>query len=339
MARWFDRYYGPDLVVGRPQEAQRTLEEKLGIPAGQGMRMTTHGVGFDVAYLQVNQDYGLGASCIQLMGIRPLASDEPRNETGRALRAMLLAYVTAQRLDRPIVTHVHALSTPTEDDVNAIIEMLRSRGVPHMAKMKNVYIGLVEEDGRIHYDPSADAGTFLEWAPTVQTDFPGFVLPPTLPENPEEVALEPGTMVRPVARTQIVKSAAAIVDRYRWMMDWPEEGDLEYAEGDGQRSIIIKPANGLSAVWELVEPTRPDSRAGRVLEKYGDGPWAIRIGVSGLDQKLADLEARGTRWLDIADGPGGVRRVALNRWDLRGIPIELEEMPVVYRGVGQGRAA
>jgi hypothetical protein len=339
MARWFDRYYGPDLVVGGAPQAQRVLEQKLGLPAGQNMRMTMTGNGFHVAYLQVNEDPELSASCIQLMGIRPLAADEPHGELGRRLRAMLLAYITAQRMDRPIVTHVHALSAPTEDDVKTITEMLLSRGVPYISAMKNIYIGLVEENGRIHYDPAADAGTFLEWAPTVQTEFPGFVLPPYLPDNPEVADIAPGSLVRPLARTQIVNSAAKIIDRYRWMMDWPEEGDLEYAEGDGQRSIIIKPANGISAVWELVEPTRPDSRAAKVLERYGEGPWAIRLGVHGLDAKLDDLESRGTRWRDIGEGPGGVRRVALNQADLYGIPFELEDMPVVYRGIGGGRTA
>jgi hypothetical protein len=55
MARWFDRCYGPDLMVGRPEEAQQTLEREL--------------------------------------------------------------------------------------DVCTIIEILKSRDVPHMARMKNVYIG------------------------------------------------------------------------------------------------------------------------------------------------------------------------------------------------------
>jgi hypothetical protein len=340
MARWFDRYYGPDLVVGGPEAAQRVLEDKLGIPAGQGMRMTMHGGGFTVAYLGVNSDETLSSSCIQLMGIKPLAHDEPYGELGRDIRAMLLAYITAQRMDRPIVCHVQALSTPTEDDIGAITEMLKSRGVPHLCRMKNVYIGLVQEDnGRIHYDPSADAGTYLEWAPTVQTDFPGFVMPTYLPENPEVAEVEPGSMVGVIARTQIVKSAQAVIDRFQWMLDWPEEADLEYFEGDGQRSIIVKPMNQLSAVWEFVEPTGHDSRAGQVLERYGEGPWSIRIGVHGLDEKLADLESRGTRWSEIGEGPKGVRRVAVNRWDLRGIPIELEEKPLVYRGINPGRAS
>jgi hypothetical protein len=339
VARWFDRYYGPDLVVGRPAEAQRVFELKLGLPPGQPMRMTMHGDAFEVAYLNVNEDYALSASCLQLMGIRPQSRDEPHSELGRDLRAMVLAYITAQRLDRPITTHVHCLSTPTEDDIATIIEMLRSRGVPYLARMKNVYIGLVEEDGRIRYDSSADAGTFLEFAPTVQTDFPGFVLPPILASKPELARLEPGTLVRPLARTQIVRNAQAIVDRYRWMLDWPEEGDIEYAEGDGQRSIVFKPMNALSAVWELVEPTRPDGRAGQMLEKFGEGPWAIRLGVFGLDAKLADLQRRGTRWRELEPAPSGARRVGINRYDLYGVPFELEEMPVVYRGVGQGRTA
>jgi hypothetical protein len=337
MARWFDRYYGPDLFVGRPAEAQRTFETKLGLPAGQTMRMTTHGDAFDVAHLQVNEDSSLSATCIQLMGIRPQAPGEPFSELGRDLRNMLLAYISAQRLDRPIVTHVHCLSTPTEDDIHTIVEMLRSRGVPHVTRMKNVYIGLVEDDGRFRYDPSADAGTYLEFAPSVQTDFPGFVLPPILAERPETAVVEPGTLVRPVARTQIVRSAAAVIDRYRWMLDFPEEADVEYVEGDGQRSTIFKPINGLSAVWELIEPTRADSRAARMLDRFGEGPWAIRLGVFGLDAKLEDLDRRATRWRDIGPGPTGARRVELNRYDLHGVAFELEDLPVVYRGIGQGR--
>jgi hypothetical protein len=251
---------------------------------------------------------------------------------------MLLAYISAQRYDRPIVTHVHCLSTTTEDDIHTIVDLLRSRNVPHVTRMKNVYIGLVEEEnGRFHYDPSADAGTYLEFAPSVQTDFPGFVLPPRLPAEPEIAHLAPGTLVRPVARTQIVRSAQAVIDRYQKILDWPDEGDLEYAEGDGERSIIFRPINALSATWELIEPTRPDSRAGRMLERFGEGPWAIRLGVFGMEATLADLERRGTRWREIAPSPIGTRRVELNRYDLHGIAFELEDLPVVHRGIGQGR--
>ena len=339
MAQWFERYFGPDIVVGRPEQAQRTLETKLGIPAGQGMRMTKFGTGFTTAYLQVHPDDGLSASCIQLMGFKPLAHNEPENPIGRDLRAMLLAYVTAQRMDRPIVTHVQSVSTPTPEDVQAIIELLKSRGIPHLARLKDVYIGLSEENGRIRYDPTVDAGTYLKFAPSVQTEYPGFVLPATLPETPEVAELAPGTMVRPIARTQIVTSAQAVVDRFRAMVDWPEEGDVEHSEGDGYRSVVVKPRNALSAVWEFVEPTRVDSRAHKVLSRYGEGPWSIRLGVFGLEAKLADLDARGTRWRDVEDGPMGRRRVEVSRWDLHGIQFELEDMPVVYRGVGQGRTA
>jgi hypothetical protein len=337
MAKWFDRYPGPDLVVHGAAETQRALETKLGIPAGQAIRPTLHGSGYDIAYLQMNEDFALSASWIQLMGLRPLSDGEPENELGRELRAMLLAYITAQRRDRPTVTHVQALSAPAQEDVETIIEMLRSRGVPFFARMKNVYIGLVEKNGRIHYDPSADAGMFLEFAPSVQTDFKNFVLPPRLPENPQIAQLEPGTLVRPVARTHVTSSAEAVIERFREMLDWPDEEDLEFVEGDGQRSVIIKPLNGLSAVWEIVEPIRADSRAGEVMARWGAGPWANRIGVFGLDTKLGDLNTRGTRWMEIPPGPKGERRVAINRHDLRGVTLELEDMPVVYRGEGAGR--
>ena len=121
-----------------------------------------------------------------------------------------------------------------------------------------------------------------------------------------------GTLVRPTARTQLVASADAVIERFRAMLDWPEEDDVEVVEGDGYRSLVILPNNRLSVVWEMVEPTREDSRAGLALAKYGKGPWTIRLGVFGLDDKLDDLEKRGTRWTAIEDGPAG-RRVALSR--------------------------
>jgi hypothetical protein len=206
-----------------------------------------------------------------------------------------------------------------------------------MMRLRNVYIGLVEDNGRIYYDPEADAGTLLEFAPTVQEDFPGFVVPPRLGDDPEVAELVPGTLVRPIARTQIVKSADAIIDRFQAMLDWPEEGDIEIHETADQRSVIIKPINQLSAVWEFVEPKRKEGRAGTVLREYGAGPWTNRLAVFGLDEKLAELDEVGVRWTEIDGGPSASKRVELNRLDLHGASFELEDLPVAYRGVGAHR--
>jgi hypothetical protein len=337
MAKWFDRYPGPDQMVFGAPAAHRALEEKLGIPPNQVMRETAYGSGFDIAYLQINEDISLSASWFQLMGVQPLGPEGPDNALGREFRAMILAYVTSQRMDRPILAHVQPLGAPTQDDVDTIIEMLRSRGVPFYARMDNVYVGLVEENGRIRYDPSADAGMLLEFAPSVRTNLKNFILPPRLPETPEVVDLAPGSLVRPVARVNVVANVESVIERFRYILDWPDEEDLQIVEGEGQRSVIIKPMNSLSAVWEIVEPTRSDSRAGRVLDSWGAGAWVNRLGVFGLDAKLGDLDARGTRWTDLPPGPNGERRVEVNRFDLRGVSLELEDMAVVYRGEGAGR--
>lgn len=61
MPKWFDRYPGPDLLVYGAAQTQRVLETKLGIPAGQPMRRTARGSGFDIAYLQMNEDTSLSA--------------------------------------------------------------------------------------------------------------------------------------------------------------------------------------------------------------------------------------------------------------------------------------
>ena len=334
---WFHRYSGPDILVGVAQETMNTLEAKLGIPAGQQLRMTKSGSGFDVAYLQLSDDLMLSASCIQLMSLKPSTPHEQVTEDQRRLRNMILAYVTSQRMDRPIVSHVQALSTPTSHDIDLIVELLRSRAVPHLTMLGNVYIGLREDDtGRIWYDRDVDAGTLLEFAPTFSTNYPGFIAPPELSDPPEVATVARGSMVRLTARTQLVQSANAVIARFQEILDWPSEEQLTYREGDGYRSVTIHPMNKLSAVWEIIEPTTRDGRAGRTLGRYGEGPWTIRIGVFGLDDKLDDLKTRGTRFESIDDGPNG-RRVALNRWDLRGVALELEDLPVVHRGVGGGR--
>ena len=88
------------------------------------------------------------------------------------------------------------------------------------------------------------------------------------------------------------------------------------------------------------KPSDPIALRIREAEKRLSPVRSDRIGYDEATYaKLADLEARGTRWSEIGEGPKGVRRVAVNRWDLRGIPIELEERPVVYRGSNPGRTA
>ena len=327
----FDRYPAPDFVVTDAAAAVQVLESKLGLPGDQPVRPTLFGSGFDIANLVVNTDELLGASRIQVMGVRPLGAGEPENETGRVLRAMLLAYISAQRWDRPIVSHVNCLAAPTLDDLLELADLLKSRDVPHVALIDNIYLGMVDDGNRLHYDASVDGGLMLEFAPTFSPRYPGFIPPPELPVDGAEASVPPGTFVRATARTHLVENLDAILDRLRAMLDWPDEDCIARREGDGFRSCMLLPRNGLSAVWELVEPTRADSRAGRDLARYGPGAWSVRIGVFGLDEKLEDLSRRGTRWLPIEGGPLG-NRVAVNRWDLRGMSIELEELPVVYRG-------
>jgi hypothetical protein len=333
MAKYFERYTCPDFIVTGVQQTIDVLEEKLGIPAGTPVRPTKHGSGFDAAYFQVNDDLDLTASGIQMLGVRPLAAQEHGDELGRTLRAMLLAYITSQPMHRPVICHVTALGTGSQDEVDEVIEILKSRDVPHFARINNVYIGLVEDNGRIYYDPAVDGNTRLEFANSVG-NFPGLTVPPVMPGRPQEVQLPPGTLVRPLARVQLVQSAAATIERLRAICDFPDDDQLEYVDGDGYRSIVIKPNHPLSAVWELLEPAGEDSRSGQAMADYGPGVWTVRLGVFGLGAKLDDLDKRATRWKYVEDSPEGRKRVAVSRWDLRGLTIELEELPFVHRGEG-----
>jgi hypothetical protein len=333
MAKYFERYTCPDFIVTGVQPTIDVLEDRLGIPPGTSVRPTKHGSGFDAAYFQVNEDLNLTASGIQMLGVRPLTAQEHGDALGRRLRAMLLAYITSQPMYRPNISHVTALGTGSQGEVDEIIEILTSRNVAHIACINNVYIGLVEDNGRIYYDPAVDGNTLLEFANSVG-DFPGLTVPPVMPAQPQEVQLPEGTLVRPLARVQLVQSAAATIDRLRAICDFPDDDQLEYVDGDGYRSIVIKPNHPLSAVWELLEPAGGDSRSGQALANYGPGVWTVRLGVSGLGAKLDDLNRRGTRWQYVESSPEGQKRVAVSRYDLRGLTIELEELPIVHRGTG-----
>lgn len=197
MAKWFERYTAPDVLVTGAYRTLSALEEKLGIPAGQPVRNVALGTGFDVGYLVLNDDLNLAASAIQLLGLKPTAQDEPTTAVGRQLRSMLLAYITSQPFYRPLMSHVQCLGAPSQAHVDEIIEMLSSRGIPHMTEIDNVYIGLVEEDGRIRYDPTVDAGVMLEFAKSENVGYPGLLRPPKLPDEPEIATVAKGTLVRP----------------------------------------------------------------------------------------------------------------------------------------------
>lgn len=336
MAKWATCYGMVDFIVADVRATLDTLEDKLGIPPDTAVRHTRYGSGFDAAYFTVNPDVNLSATGIQILGIRSLTDAEPDGEVGRDLHGMLTAYITSKPLYRPVLSHVTPFQTPEAEDINVIVEMLKSKDVPHIARIDNVYIGVHRVDGRIYYEPEADGGIQLEFAHSPAGRFPGLLNNPNVVGEPNVVEVDPGSLIRPTARVHLTDSIERILDRLRFIVDWPDEGDVELTAGDGFRSAIIRTSHPLSAVFELVEPTRPDSAAGIALDQYGPGPWANRLGVFDLEAKLDDLEKRGTRWERLDDGPSG-RWVELNRWDLRGLNFHLEEMPVVVRGEGGGR--
>ena len=336
MVNRFERYGCVDMVVNGLQSALDTLEEKLGIPPNIPVHDMMFGAGVDTAYFFLNEDLNLTASAIQMIGLRAFKKGEPHNEIGRRISDILQAYITSQPMYRPVITHATSLGTPSQQDLNEIVELLSSRGVPHIhiPEIDCLYVGLVEDNDRVYYDPAVDCGTRLEFA-VANIEYPGLMRPPTMPATPEVATLPAGTIVRPVARVHLADSAEAVIDRLRAIMDWPEEGDLGFIEGDDYRSIVVKPNHPLSAVWEIVEPTKPGGRAAAALARYGSGVWSTRLGVYGLDAKLDDLDKRHTGWERIEDGPEGAR-VEINRWDLRGPGVELQDLPVVLRGTGAG---
>ncbi|TAK37090.1 MAG: hypothetical protein EPO21_00420 [Chloroflexota bacterium] len=128
------------------------------------------------------------------------------------------------------------------------------------------------------------------------------------------------------ARSIIVSDIEQVLESLRGTLDWPSERGVTFGSGVGYRRALIKDfAVPTSAALELLQPTSDHGRIGQYFAAYGPGPYSVRIGVRGLDAKLEDLWARGTRWSWV-DPIDGRARVEVNPADVGGVLIEFEEL-------------
>lgn len=96
-----------------------------------------------------------------------------------------------------------------------------------------------------------------------------------------------------------------------------------------------EPELGLEILWvqagsttlEFVAPTRPDSRAAKALERGEGGIHHVALGVSGLDELLARLDADGVpiRDREPRRGAHGSRVSFLDPAGAAGVLVELVE--------------
>ncbi|MGE0796634.1 MAG: hypothetical protein AB7O29_14985 [Acidimicrobiia bacterium] len=284
-----------DVLLDQPADVDRLvglLVDRVGIP-DQRPTWGHAGPGYRAMFVRVHKLFFVAPTTIEVLaggGTNPDA-------------------FAAQR-DRPVRTHATVFATKAFDE---LADHVRGAGLRHVVyppdqalPFPRLWFGL-GPDGT-GYRPEVDGGLRLEVIP-----YEGLRIPEAVYDGPRPE----GSFERMVARTFLVDDVDATIDRVRACLGW--DGGAEVVDGRHGPTAVLVPADPLSAALELVRPTKP----GRLLdfyEQHGAGPYAIRLGVNGLDATLADLDRRGTRY----DLDGSIATIDPDQ--LEGLVVELTGM-------------
>ncbi|MDT3440589.1 MULTISPECIES: hypothetical protein [unclassified Pseudofrankia] len=258
-----------------------TLRRAIGIPEPRP-RSYRSGPGIDAVFCRVHPKYAVAPTFLELVApgtIEGLPGGAP---------VFPAREVSEHQGDRAIKWHATELAM-TDEQMAELADHLEGIGVavgyhPPDARDR-FYLG--GHPASRTYDPTADAGLFIEATKSGHLGLPDdtFQAPADIPPG-----VQPETMVRMVAREYLVKNLdttlAALDRNLRWTPS-------SVANEDGHRRAVMPFSTPRSTRLELVEPTGP-GRVGDAYEQLGPGAWTIRIAVVDVDAKAKDLNERGT---------------------------------------------
>jgi hypothetical protein len=198
---------------------------------------------------------------------------------------------------RPMVTHSNVNAS---DRLPELVENLMRRKQPFRLApwspempYDRIWVGMTPENP--HYEPSVDGGLCIEVIPFQALRMPEEASQIPAPQ-PSPADLSPGEMVRLVARGWIVRDLDDTLRRLSDNLFFEPRGPVETLSASGYRRARMHYSLPNSATLDVIEPTRWDSGAGKMLHSWGPGPYYARIAVNGLDAKAEDLRARGTKF-------------------------------------------
>jgi hypothetical protein len=289
----YDLLLSADLMVADPDAAADLLVRRLGILAHANWRQAFPDHAYIAHFLRVHKSLAVAPTRIELQGHVEI-SVPPADPFFPAYLRSLIAY---QGPHRPMKTHATVLTT---SDVDATMSLLQRRRVPFRIAPRDqamafdrIWVGVTPEDPQ--YRPEFDGGLCIEIIGTSPLQMP----PETFGDVPPgPVGLEPGGMVRVVARGYLVRDLDVTLRALSANLDWEPKGPVGSFSDEGYRLARMAFAVGHSATVDLIEPQRWNSDAGYYLNTWGPGPYYIRIAVLGLDAKAETLAERGTRFID-----------------------------------------
>ncbi len=312
-----DFLFSADLLVPHPRDAVAQMIETIGLPApGPGAYVDYPLSGWDCVFALVNKAWPVGPTRLEVIGPKVYPETPPDNQG---------AYIASVQGGNPCKTHATVIATP---DLASLTDHVRSLGVRHWLQpgspdetgFDRLWMGISADDHL--YEPDADAGMFVEVIPS---DSPAFVpklfqVPPPEPENPT-----PGQLLRIVSRSYLVRDLDRSLETLTTNLLWEhtDAGIIDDPDAGGRHAVMSRNYEQ-GATLKLVQP-RSGTPAGEHLERYGDGPYTIRIAVHDLEAKREDLRSRGTAFADLPATEHEPARVAVDPAATAAMPFELIE--------------
>jgi hypothetical protein len=311
-------------MVEDPDATMANFVQALGMPEPKPRwRQAPERHAYVAWFARVHPSFAVAPSVIEPQGHRHW--DGPGEPDDPFFPEHLAEIARVQGKYRLHKLHCTLLATRRFDELR---DKLLRRKVPYRLApwseempMDRIWIGIDPET--LHYRPEYDGGMMIEVLPLQALQLPEEALqdPPPEPTDPA-----PGTMIRMVARSHIVRDLDDTLRRLSMNLDLEPAGPVELIAEEGYRRARMQLGLRQSATLEIIEPYDADSVVGRYLATWGPGPYATRIAVHGLAAKCDDLAARGTAFTEMAaSSAANGRRIRIDPGAVQGFEFEFVE--------------
>jgi hypothetical protein len=312
-----DLLFSADMLVPDPRGAVEQLVASIGLPRpGSAAYVEYPEEGWDCVFALVNKSFRAAPTRLEVIGPKTFRG---RPEPGRGQR------ISDLQGNRPCKTHATVLATP---DIEALVRKVRDRGLRHWAQPPTAEVPFwrlwmgVTEDAPASYQGEGDAGLMIEVIPSDSPAFPGNVLFETPPESPR---VREGTMGRIVSRAFLVADLDETLRTLDRNLGWEPVDEIACEPESGTRRVSMSRNLAKGGALELIQPGAGESGEGRFMRRWGEGPYAIRIAVAGLDAMAEGLERRGTSAWRLAASRATPERLVVDETRTCGMPFEFVE--------------
>ena len=306
----YDAMLSADLVSEDVDRDVAVLVAAIGIDVpGPRSVLEPPGHGVRVIWARVGRSRASSPTLLEFIGLRSPSRDPD----------FMHARVGAQGR-RPVRTHATVL---TSSDLSDVIRHVRGSGVRHRVSpptetfpFPRLWFGVSPEQPA-QYEPSTDAGLWLEVIPTEAAGVSLDAIP-TIARS----KVGTGRIDRIARRRFVVSDLATALSKLEDCLGLvPTETWSTQSFRGARFSFGIE----TSAHMEVVEALDDRTELGSFSAKWGEGPHAIVFAVNGLDAFGEQLTRRGTAFSVVPSDSLASRRLTVDlSWSCR-VPLEFVE--------------